>query len=158
MESSTLGARLREARQKAGLTQKDAADALGVTYQAISNYERDKCRVLAGVLKPCLVCREEDFSEENRIGIENMGIFHFGEHAPEDVRHEKRQQADEKAPELARPWAWPGILPVEQLVPVDDDVDRQRDAGDERVEVEDVVHAFPRGFADGQKILPFRAG
>ena len=55
MESSTLGARLREARQKAGLTQKDAADALGVTYQAISNYERDKCRVLAGVLKQLCV-------------------------------------------------------------------------------------------------------
>lgn len=42
---------MREARKQAGLTQNDAAKALGVTYQAISNYERDKCRVEAGVLK-----------------------------------------------------------------------------------------------------------
>ena len=55
METPTLGARLKQARLKAGLTQKDAADALGVTYQAISNYERDKCRVQAGVLKQLCV-------------------------------------------------------------------------------------------------------
>ena len=55
MESRTLGAKLKEARRQAGLTQKDAADALGVTYQAISNYERDKCRVQAGILKQLCV-------------------------------------------------------------------------------------------------------
>ena len=55
METPTLGERLKQARLKAGLTQKDAADALGVTYQAISNYERDKCRVQAGVLKQLCV-------------------------------------------------------------------------------------------------------
>ena len=55
METPTLGARLKQARLNAGLTQKDAADALGVTYQAISNYERDKCRVQAGVLKQLCV-------------------------------------------------------------------------------------------------------
>ena len=55
METPTLGARLKQARLKAGLTQKDAADALGVTYQAISNYERDKCRVQAGILKQLCV-------------------------------------------------------------------------------------------------------
>ncbi len=55
METPTLGARLKQARLQAGLTQKDAADALGVTYQAISNYERDKCRVQAGVLKQLCV-------------------------------------------------------------------------------------------------------
>ena len=55
MDTPTLGARLKQARLKAGLTQKDAADALGVTYQAISNYERDKCRVQAGILKQLCV-------------------------------------------------------------------------------------------------------
>lgn len=55
MDTPTLGARLKQARLQAGLTQKDAADALGVTYQAISNYERDKCRVQAGVLKQLCV-------------------------------------------------------------------------------------------------------
>ncbi len=55
MDTPTLGARLKQARLRAGLTQKDAADALGVTYQAISNYERDKCRVQAGILKQLCV-------------------------------------------------------------------------------------------------------
>lgn len=54
-EAPTLGERLKLARQQAGLTQKDAAVALGVTYQAISNYERGKCRVEAGILKQLCV-------------------------------------------------------------------------------------------------------
>ena len=55
MDTPTLGARLKQARVKAGLTQKDAADALGVTYQAVSNYERDKCKVASGILKQLCV-------------------------------------------------------------------------------------------------------
>ena len=51
MDTPTLGQKLKAARVRAGLTQKDAADALGITYQAISNYERDKCRVQSGIMK-----------------------------------------------------------------------------------------------------------
>ena len=51
MTNLTLGERLREARKKAGLTQSAVAGRLGVTYQAISNYERGKCRVESGVLR-----------------------------------------------------------------------------------------------------------
>lgn len=51
MTAASLGARLRSARQAAGLTQSQVAGKLGVTYQAISNYERDKCRIESGVLK-----------------------------------------------------------------------------------------------------------
>lgn len=51
MTNLTLGSRLRTARQNAGLTQSDVASRLGVTYQAISNYERGKCRVESGVFR-----------------------------------------------------------------------------------------------------------
>lgn len=51
MTNTALGERLRSARKKAGLTQSDVADRLGVTYQAVSNYERGKCRVESGVLR-----------------------------------------------------------------------------------------------------------
>lgn len=37
----SLGKRLREARTRKGLTQEDAAKHLGITFQALSNYERD---------------------------------------------------------------------------------------------------------------------
>lgn len=49
--TASLGVRLRAARQEAGLTQSQVARKLGLTYQAISNYERDKCRIESGVLK-----------------------------------------------------------------------------------------------------------
>ena len=69
----TLGERLKEARKRAGLTQKDAADALGVTYQAISNYERDKCRVQAGVLKQLCVLYHISATELLRGGAWDEG-------------------------------------------------------------------------------------
>lgn len=45
MSATEIGRRLKKARLDAGLTQKDAADRLGITYQAISNYERGINRV-----------------------------------------------------------------------------------------------------------------
>ena len=51
MTNQSLGNRLRAARQKAGLTQSEVAARLGVTYQAVSNYERGKCRVESGILR-----------------------------------------------------------------------------------------------------------
>ncbi len=37
----SLGKKLREARNNKGLTQEEAAKRLGITFQALSNYERD---------------------------------------------------------------------------------------------------------------------
>lgn len=51
MTNLSLGNRLRAARQAAGLTQREVAARLGVTYQAVSNYERGKCRVESGILR-----------------------------------------------------------------------------------------------------------
>lgn len=45
MSANEIGRRLKKARLDAGLTQKDVATSLGITYQAISNYERGINRV-----------------------------------------------------------------------------------------------------------------
>lgn len=45
MSTTEIGRRLKQARLNAGLTQKEIADKLGITYQAISNYERGTNRV-----------------------------------------------------------------------------------------------------------------
>lgn len=45
MSATEIGRRLKKARLDAGLTQKEVAERLGITYQAISNYERGTNRV-----------------------------------------------------------------------------------------------------------------
>ena len=45
MSATEIGRRLKKARLNAGLTQNDVAIRLGITYQAISNYERGTNRV-----------------------------------------------------------------------------------------------------------------
>ncbi len=45
MSVTSVGQRLKKARLDAGLTQADIAKRLGITYQAISNYERGVTRV-----------------------------------------------------------------------------------------------------------------
>lgn len=45
MSVTEIGRRLKKARLDAGLTQKEVADKLNITYQAISNYERGTNRV-----------------------------------------------------------------------------------------------------------------
>jgi hypothetical protein len=56
-------------------------------------------------------------------------------HAPQDVPHEEKQQADEEVPELVRPRARIDAPPIDKLPPVDDQMNDQRDAGDARIEV-----------------------
>lgn len=50
MSKEDIAVRLRSARLAAHKTQKEAADALGMTYQAISSYERGITNVESGVL------------------------------------------------------------------------------------------------------------
>lgn len=45
MGKEQIAERLRSAREDAGITQKEAADALGITLQAISSYERAVTRI-----------------------------------------------------------------------------------------------------------------
>ena len=50
MDTQIIANRIKEARKKAGLTQKEVADRLGMTYQAISNYERGVNRIEVSIL------------------------------------------------------------------------------------------------------------
>ena len=50
MDTHIIAKRIREARNKAGFTQKEVADRLGMTYQAISNYERGINRIEVSIL------------------------------------------------------------------------------------------------------------
>lgn len=51
MSATEIGRRLKKARLDAGLTQAEAARRLGITYQAISNYERGINRVDTDTLR-----------------------------------------------------------------------------------------------------------
>lgn len=53
MDAKQLGAMLREARRRAGLSQREAAHAAGIKYSTLAHWERG--RGLAGVLSFCSV-------------------------------------------------------------------------------------------------------
>ena len=46
-----IGAAIRAARVKSGMTQMELASALGVSYQQVQNYERGSVRVAASTLR-----------------------------------------------------------------------------------------------------------
>lgn len=65
---ATIGARLRNARLNAGLSQSDLAEHLGVTFQQIQKYEKGGNRVSAATLKAASQLLEvslDDFFDEN---------------------------------------------------------------------------------------------
>ncbi|MBD5556428.1 MAG: helix-turn-helix transcriptional regulator [Roseburia sp.] len=50
MGKEEIALKLKQARTKSNMTQKEVADILGMTYQAISNYERGKTKVESNIL------------------------------------------------------------------------------------------------------------
>ena len=50
MGKEEIASKLRQARIKSNMTQREVADILGMTYQAISNYERGKTKVESDIL------------------------------------------------------------------------------------------------------------
>ena len=50
MGKEEIASKLKQARIKANMTQREVADILGMTYQAISNYERGKTKVESDIL------------------------------------------------------------------------------------------------------------
>lgn len=50
MGKEEIAAKLRQARITSNMTQREVADILGMTYQAISNYERGKTKVESDIL------------------------------------------------------------------------------------------------------------
>ena len=45
MGKEEIASKLKQARIKANMTQREVADILGMTYQAINNYEKSKTKV-----------------------------------------------------------------------------------------------------------------
>lgn len=50
MGKEEIASKLKQARIKANMTQREVAEILGMTYQAISNYERGKTKVESDIL------------------------------------------------------------------------------------------------------------
>lgn len=68
-----IGLKIKEYRTKAGLTQKDLADELHVTYQAVSRWENDDAEPSFDMLKDLcriLNCSTDDLFEINKPTVE----------------------------------------------------------------------------------------
>lgn len=63
-----IGSKIKEYRNKAGLTQKDLADDLHVTYQAVSRWENDDAEPSIDMLKD--MCRIFKCSTDDLFGID----------------------------------------------------------------------------------------
>lgn len=76
-----IGAKIKEYRTKAGLTQKDLADKLYVTYQAVSRWENDEAEPSFDTLKE--ICKILDCSTDELFEIEKKEEQHVD---PEPVK------------------------------------------------------------------------
>lgn len=63
MGKNEIAAKLKQARVNSKMTQKQVADILGMTYQAISNYERGRTKVESDIL--IKLCQIYDVSIHN---------------------------------------------------------------------------------------------
>ena len=66
-----IGPKIKEFRSKAGFTQKELADKLHVTYQAVSRWEKDSAEPSFDTLKE--LCKVLDCSTDDLFGIESAG-------------------------------------------------------------------------------------
>ena len=73
--------------------------------------------------RPCVDGHRHREEEEERIDVEDSTPLPFRNDAPQDIRHEKAQQADQKTPELKNPRTRLDVPPIDQLAPVDDQMD-----------------------------------
>lgn len=81
MSNANIGKKLRDSRIAKGLTQAEVAKMLGVSPQAISNFEREKCRVSNETLRA--LCDIYEISADwvlNTAEIISLGVGKDGEH------------------------------------------------------------------------------
>lgn len=86
----SLGKKLREARNNKGLTQEEAAKRLGITFQALSNYERDVRDPDTKLLKSMAELYEVSADEllQIQINSETIAAHHDGEDWTEEELEE----------------------------------------------------------------------
>ncbi|MCI5744720.1 MAG: helix-turn-helix domain-containing protein [Erysipelotrichaceae bacterium] len=80
-----IGTKIKEYRNKAGLTQKDLADKLNITYQAVSRWENDDAEPSFDMLKD--ICKILNCSTDDLFEIEKP---------PQDVKEKNQPQIIEK--------------------------------------------------------------
>ncbi|MDZ7789918.1 MAG: XRE family transcriptional regulator [Xanthomonadales bacterium] len=111
-----LGTRIKQAREAAGLNQRELAAACGISAMAISKYERDlsvpSSRVLMA-LADALGVRVEYFFRSQHVALDKL---EFRKHARLPAKQEKRVLADARE-QLERWMALEELLPNEWIEP-----------------------------------------
>lgn len=100
MSATEIACRLKKARLDAGLTQKDVSTRLGITYQAISNYERGINRVDTDTLIKLCSLYEINISDLLRTPAWNQEMF--------DAYHASK--TDQERKHLLEIWGCPAEL------------------------------------------------
>ena len=100
MGASEIGRRLKKARLDAGLKQADVAKILGITYQAISNYERGINRVDTDTLQS--LC--------NVYGIKVSDLLHTPAWTDEMISMYRSANTDEEKQRYLSIWGTPDFL------------------------------------------------
>ncbi len=89
-----IGLKIKEYRSKAGLTQKELADELHVTYQAVSRWENDDAEPSFDMLKD--MCRILNCSTDDLFGIERDDNSEQGEDKTQVVERVIIKEAEQK--------------------------------------------------------------
>lgn len=93
-----IGSKIKEYRTKAGLTQKELADELHVTYQAVSRWENDDAEPSFDTLRD--MCRIFNCSTDDLFGIEKKPVEEKVEEKPQEPQVIERIIVQEQKPVL----------------------------------------------------------
>ena len=90
--------------------------------------------------------------ENRRVCEDQSRKIESRKYPPQNIRQEKKRQADQKAAAFLRTRKRDGIPPAGQMVPVDDQIDDQRDGGYGRIQTV-VLHKIPQNMTTFLRML-----
>lgn len=154
-DTTMIGAKIKQARIEKNMTQLNLADAMGVSYQAVSNWERgnsmpdisklgDLCAAL-GLTVNQLLGLEENISSvvEKAVNQEELTMEELVEVAPILKPEKVKEQVEEK-----RGWWGPDMSFLEQTAPDSEPGEKKRKDNKVKVFVNGVEVRIPKS---GQK-------